>query len=151
MLAFVSKPLDKSGQILGKPLITDDSSWVFSLPACSQGGIGAPFVTVVPVRDEVPDVSRFRQKELLGSGGFADVYRQGLMGISCDLTCFLAKNVKKQLLFRGIVHPHQTLATCRPALFALCMIDPAAERERESSHPCTDRNIVHTVPLSRVS
>lgn len=65
----------------GKPLITDNSSWVFSLPACSQGGF-VPHSSRGSVRDEVPDVSRFRQKELLGSGGFADVYRQGLMGIS---------------------------------------------------------------------
>ncbi len=47
-------------------------------PAChsSFNGETAPLVTV-----EVPDVSRFRQKELLGSGGFADVYRQPLMGM----------------------------------------------------------------------
>lgn len=63
------------------PQITDDSSWVFSLPACQLGGHSCP-IRHGGVFDEVPDVSRFRQKELLGSGGFADVYRQGLMGIS---------------------------------------------------------------------
>ena len=88
----------------------------FQLASLLSGGKGT--IRHGGVSDEVPDVSRFRQKELLGSGGFADVYRQGLMGISCDL---LLATCEEAAVNRGKVRPHQTLATCRPALFALCM------------------------------
>ena len=42
---------------------------------------------------KVPDHSRFRQKELLGSGGFADVYRQEAATGTTGSTAFSVTNI----------------------------------------------------------